>query len=568
MLKPPDANQGAVKQSTLADFSQRMVTALSPPLHGACFAVKDGFISHPMISAGAVTHRAFQLAIAVRALERSTLVVLPTGLGKTIIAALVAADILNHGPGKVVFLAPTKPLVQQHMQSFGQLLAGNLTMNLFTGSMPAKKREALWKSTRVVFATPQGIRNDIERGRYGLEDAALVIFDEAHRSVGDYAYVAIAKRYREQRNASLVLALTASPGSETEKIDEVVRNLGIAHVEARTDDDQDVTPYIQETAVHWRKVRLSTFMVRARRAFDEAFTAHTNKLKRFGFMRHRKKGAMVSKKDIIGAGQAIMGRMKAGGRGKGALFGALYHQTISLHIANCLELLETQGVEPTLAYIGRLRSDEKPKRSVKAFLKDENVLRAFEHLEEHKGVSHPKVDALLAAVKEQFARNTGSLIIVFSQYRDTITGLTESLRSAGYTVERFVGQSDRKEDSGLSQAEQAEILARFSRREFSVLVASQVAEEGLDIPAVDLVVFYEPIPSAIRAIQRRGRTGRSESGRVEVLVTEDSRDEAFLYAGMGREKKMQKIVKKMASGEIASPRKKRLPLKTLLTGNQ
>ena len=123
MLKPPDANQGAVKQSTLADFSQRMVTALPPPIHGACFAVKDGFIGHPMVSPGAVIHRAFQLEIAVRSLERFTLVVLPTGLGKTIIAALVAADILNHSPGKVVFLAPTKPLAQQHMQSFGRLRA-------------------------------------------------------------------------------------------------------------------------------------------------------------------------------------------------------------------------------------------------------------------------------------------------------------------------------------------------------------------------------------------------------------------------------------------------------------
>ena len=447
------------------------------------------------------------------------------------------------------------------MQSFGRLIAGSPSMNLFTGSMPAKKRQALWKSTRVVFATPQGIRNDIERGRYGLEEVALVIFDEAHRAVGDYAYVAIAKRYREQRNASLVLALTASPGSETEKIDEVVRNLGIAHVEARTDEDQDVTPYIQETAVRWRKVRLSTYMVRARRAFDEAFTAHTNKLKRFGFMRHRKKGAMVSKKDIIGAGQAIMGRMKAGGRGKGSLFGALYHQTISLHIANCLELLETQGVEPTLAYIDRLRTDQKPKRSVKAFLKDENVLRAFEHLEEHKGVSHPKVDALLTAVKEQFARNRDSLVIVFSQYRDTISGLTESLRQAGYSTERFVGQSNRKEDSGLSQAEQSEILDRFGKRKFSILVASQVAEEGLDIPAVDLVVFYEPLPSAIRTIQRRGRTGRSEIGRVEVLITEDSRDERFLFAGIGREKKMKKIVRKMAEGEpLVSKKERRSPL--------
>jgi Fanconi anemia group M protein len=526
-----------------------------PPRHKDCFKVVDEAIVHPLITKGAVDYRAFQLDIAIRALEQSTLIVIPTGLGKTVIAALVAADVLNHGTGKVVFLAPTKPLAQQHIQSFGGLLTGPMAMNLYTGSMPAKKRKALWEETRIIFATPQGMANDLANTSYDLKDVGLIIFDEAHRSIGDYAYVAIAVKYREQRVNPLVLALTASPGSEKEKIDEVVRNLHIAHVEARSDEDSDVSPYIQETEIHWRRVRLSTYMIRARRAFDEAFMEHTNKLKRFGFMRHRKKGAPISKKDIIGAGQAIMGRMKAGGRGKGALFGALYHQTISLHIANCLELLETQGVEPALSYIGRLRTAEKPKRSVKAFLKDENVLRAFEHLGEHRGVSHPKVDELLAAVKEQLERNAESLIIVFSQYRDTILGLTESLRLAGYITERFVGQTDRDGDAGLSQTEQAEILDRFRKREFNILVASQVAEEGLDIPAVDMVVFYEPIPSAVRAIQRRGRTGRSEVGKVVVLVTEDSRDEAFLYAGMGREKKMKGIVRSMTSRENAGSEK-------------
>jgi Fanconi anemia group M protein len=546
-----DGNPETMKQASLGDFAPELRQE-TPPLarHKACFKVIDGAIVHPLIVEGAVNYRAFQLDIALRALEQSTLVVIPTGLGKTIIAALVAADVVNHGVSKVVFLAPTKPLAQQHMQSFERLIAGPIPMNLYTGSMPASKRKALWDATRIVFATPQGIINDLTKGSYDLRDVGLVIFDEAHRSVGDYAYVAIAAEYGEQRAKPLVLALTASPGSEREKIDEVVRNLRIAHVEARNDEDPDVASYIKETGIQWRKVRLSTYMVRARRAFDDAYKEHTNKLKRFGFMRHRKKGAMVSKKDIIGAGQAIIGRMKAGGRGKGSLFGALYHQTLSLHIANCLEFLETQGVEPTLAYIDRLRTDEKPKRSIKAFLKDENVLRAIEHLSEHRGVSHPKVDALLAAVKEQFGRNKDSLIIVFSQYRDTIMGLTESLRSAGFSTERFVGQADRKGDSGLSQKEQAEILDRFSRREFNILVASQVAEEGLDIPAVDLVVFYEPIPSAVRAIQRRGRTGRSEVGKVVVLITEDSRDEAFLYAGMGREKKMRGIVRKMAAREL------------------
>lgn len=536
-----------MKQASLGDYAPELQPVASPPAeHKDCFKIVDEIIVHPMIAEKAVAHRAFQLDIALKALEKDTLVVIPTGLGKTIIAALVAAEVLHHGKGKVLFLAPTKPLAQQHMQSFGRLLPPLIPMGLFTGSTPAPKRKLLWDQMKVVFATPQGIQNDLEARNYNLGDVGLVIFDEAHRSVGDYAYVAISKAYHEQRPNHLILALTASPGSEKEKINEVMQNLGIDRVEARTEEDPDVAPYIQDTDVEWRKVKLTTYMIRARRALDDAFTEHTNKIKRFGFIRHRKKGQVVTKKDILSAGKEIMARLKSQPGNKGSMFGALYHQSVSLHIATCLELLETQGVDPTLAYMNRLRTAEKPKKSVAAFLKDENVLRAFDHLSSHRGVSHPKVDELMNVLRDQFGRNKDTLVIVFSQYRDTILGLAEGVRAAGYATERFVGQADRDGDAGLSQKEQGEILDRFRRREFNVLVASQVAEEGLDIPAVDMVVFYEPIPSAVRSIQRRGRTGRNEVGRVVVLMTEDSRDEGFFYAEMGRENKMRKIVKRMA----------------------
>jgi Fanconi anemia group M protein len=231
---------------------------------------------------------------------------------------------------------------------------------------------------------------------------------------------------------------------------------------------------------------------------------------------------------------------------KGGLWGAMHNQAVALHVANCLELIETQGIEPTLSYIDRLRTADNPKKSAKAFLRDPDVIRAFDHLTRHKGVSHPKVDKMVEVVRKQMEKDRDSLIIIFSQYRDTISGLHETLRSAGYASERFVGQAHRKGDAGLSQKEQAAILDSFRKREFNILVASSVAEEGIDVPAVDLVVFYEPIPSAVRAIQRRGRTGRSTVGKVVVLITEESRDEGFLFAEMGREKKMKGMVRRMA----------------------
>ncbi|MBW3004753.1 hypothetical protein KY310_02890, partial [Candidatus Woesearchaeota archaeon] len=80
-----------------------------------------------------------------------------------------------------------------------------------------------------------------------------------------------------------------------------------------------------------------------------------------------------------------------------------------------------------------------------------------------------------------------------------------------------------------------------------VLIATSVAEEGLDIPKVDLVMFYEPLPSAIRTIQRRGRTGRQDKGRVIVFLAKNTRDEGYRWSSFHKEKRMHRVLKDLKS---------------------
>jgi Fanconi anemia group M protein len=89
------------------------------------------------------------------------------------------------------------------------------------------------------------------------------------------------------------------------------------------------------------------------------------------------------------------------------------------------------------------------------------------------------------------------------------------------------------------------MLDQFRDGLFNVLIATSVAEEGLDIPKVDLVVFYEPIPSAIRHIQRRGRTGRQEKGRVAIFMTKATRDEAYSWSAKHKETRMVSVLEQM-----------------------
>lgn len=532
-------------------------TAQTPPPKGrphpaalpGVWKVADGWVEHPLLRPGIVRGLPFQLDLARIGLSSDLLVVLPTGLGKTVIAALLAAEVLRRSDDKVLVLAPTRPLVQQHSDAFGRWLLPLPTAR-FTGTLKKPVREGRWETAEIVFATPEIVQNDLVAGRYRLDQVGLVVFDEAHHAVGKYAYVPIAARYRAERpKDGRVLGLTASPGGRDERIEEVVAALGVDRIEARSREDEGVKEYVQPVDIDYRWVDLSPTAERIRELLQAATHATARKLQKMGFLR-KKPITSLSVKDLIALRAEIFARPGPMVR----RFGPLFYQLVLLHLHHSLERLETQGLSPFLQYVDRVAAKEKQGRGDAAFLKLPEVVEsrriAEEFLRTSKEPSHPKLDALVDLVRETLARPTGRppRILVFAQYRDTIQTIQSMLELQDWTVGRFVGQATRDaDDPGMNQKEQARVLAGFRAGQFPILVASSVAEEGLDVPDVDLVVFFESVPSEIRAIQRRGRTGRSSLGRVTVLLTRETRDVRYQAAEVRREKAMRRIVRRLSS---------------------
>jgi ERCC4-related helicase len=531
-----------------------------------------------MLRPGLIRALPFQIDAARVGLEEDLLVVLPTGLGKTVVAALIAAEVLRRQEAKVLVLAPTRPLVQQHSDSFRQWLVPLRTAR-FTGSVHRPVREGSWADADVVFATPEIVQNDLVAGRYDLKEVALIVFDEAHHAVGKYVYVPIAERYRAERPlGGHILALTASPGGRDEHIEEVVATLGVTRIEAHSREDPGVAEYVQPIDVDYVWVDLAPVAEAIRTDLETAARATGRKLQKMGYLR-KKPIDSISVKDLIALRSEIFARPGPMVR----KFGPLFHQLVLLHLHHAEERLETQGVAPFLQYLERVAAKEKPSRGDLAFLKLPEVAAArtvaAEFLRTSKEASHPKLDALVRLVRETLdaARDRPVRILIFAQYRDTIQSIQEVLETNGWAVARFVGQATRdKDDKGMSQKDQARVLAGFRAGQFPLLVASSVAEEGLDIPDVDLVVFFESVPSEIRAIQRRGRTGRSSVGRVTVLLTRETRDVRYQAAEVRRERAMRRIVRRLSSetrerraaetdgrapGETAAPKRRRRAMK-------
>ena len=202
--------------------------------------------------------RLYQQTILATAAEKNTLVVLPTGMGKTNIFLMLAAQRMKQYPNsKILFIGPTKPLIEQYMNVFREHFEINESeMAIFTGMVSPEKRAELWKKSKIIFSTPQGLENDIISKKINLEEVCLLGVDEAHRAVGDYSYVFVAKQFMKLSRFPRIIALTASPGSDMDKIQEVCKNLFIEDIEVRTDDDPDVKPYIQEMEIEWVNVEL------------------------------------------------------------------------------------------------------------------------------------------------------------------------------------------------------------------------------------------------------------------------------------------------------------------------
>ena len=501
-----------------------------------------GYVDHPLLAEDFIERRLYQLQLAGTARRAHTLVCLPTGLGKTSVSLLVTADRLDSVGGKALLLAPTKPLVQQHTEFYREALTvPDDQIVVFTGDVRPDDRAALWADARIVIATPQVVENDLVGNRISLADVTHLTFDECHRGTGEYAYVYIAERYHADADQPLVTAMSASPGGTKEDIQTICENLGLDAVEVMTEDDADVDEFTHDTQVEWKRIDLPQELLDIRDGINEVIADRLSKLRELGVTNVSSPDISQTQLNKIGAQlRKLMDNDQSEG-----------YQGMSIHaeimkLRRAVTLVETQSVESLRRYFERQKNAARSSGASKAsqrLVAEPKVRKAMRAAQQYDQL-HPKFSQTRILLAETLGINNGERVIVFTESRDTAEALTEFL-SQNFRAQRFVGQGDKEGSDGMTQKEQQETLDRFRNGEFEVLVSTSVAEEGLDVPEVDLVLFYEPVPTAIRSIQRKGRTGRQAAGRVVVLMANDTRDEAYFWISRRKEKQMKSELRKL-----------------------
>jgi Fanconi anemia group M protein len=403
-------------------------------------------------------------------------------------------------------------------------------MEVMTGEIRPDDRYEIWKEKKVFFATPQVVENDLIAGEVPVRDFSLTIFDECHRATGEYSYVFISEKIPSHK-----IGLTASPGGDKEKIMEVADNLEMENFEVRTEDDPDVEPYIQDKEVNWIKVPLNNRFETARKKLEDAKRKPLSELKDMEYI----SSVNINKTDLLKLQSEIRSKLSTSDDPKH--YSAISHAASALKISQAIELLETQGVSQCYSYMRGLENDDS--KAAKKALNDEDFRKAKSLVEylKKKGEEHPKLEKVVELLDGFDGR-----AIVFTEYRASADKIVEELKASHNPV-KFVGQQG---DDGMTQTQQIETLEQFGNGEYDVLVSTSIGEEGLDVPSVDKVIFYEPVSSSVRDIQRMGRTGRQESGEVSVLIAEDTRDEGYYWSAHHEKKRMNSVLEELKDEEM------------------
>lgn len=509
------------------------------------------------------TTRDYQFNIAQKGLFHNLLVALPTGLGKTFIAATIMLNWFRWTKdAQIIFVAPTKPLVSQQVSACLDIagIPRSQSTMLTGGAAPGIRAEE-WQAKRVFFMTPQTLINDLKTGIADPKRMVLLVVDEAHRATGGYAYVEVVKFLRRYNKSFRVLALTATPGSTVESVQAVIDGLDISRVEIRTENSLDIRDY-----VHSRNIDIETFensdeMVFCMDLLSTTLRPLVEELRTLNAYWGRDPMTLTAY-GLTKARQQWM----ASDAGRNAHFGlkgkvnAIF--TVLASLAHAIDLLKYHGIVPFYRHIQHFKSNtdgQKGGKWQRQVVQDESFKKLISHLEpwskNPEFIGHPKLEYLKSVILNHFMdagegkdsgdgkTQTATRVMIFVHFRDSAEEVVRVLKRYEPMIRPhvFVGQSSAKGSEGMDQKTQLKIIENFKKGTYNTIVATSIGEEGLDIGEVDRIVCYDSSASPIRMLQRMGRTGRKRAGNITLLLMQGKEEESYLKAKDNYEKMQQMI---------------------------
>ncbi|MBN1215418.1 MAG: DEAD/DEAH box helicase family protein [Candidatus Lokiarchaeota archaeon] len=538
---------------------------------------KIQYFNDSFLKKNKIEYRHYQNNILNDYKNKNSLIVLATGLGKTIIGILLIIERLKkyNKNGKIIILAPTRPLVIQHYNACKKFIdIEDKKISYLTGKISPIQRINIIRNSRIVISTPQVIKNDLLRNRYNLSHVPMIIFDEAHRAKGNYAYCFIAEEYINSCSDPLIIGLTASPGKDYSNIQELCNNLLIENIIFKNYNDDDVKQYLHDIEIIVEKIDLPIKILELAKILEDLFSKFLSFFIERTLLEPQKR--YYSKLDFLKIAEDLTFSLKYQDLTNNGYFDEIEFEehlyfkepriidivkekklnihSIYSYCSSCIsilhlkDILETQEISMFKNYIEKIKyRAEQDNLSAKRILNSEHLslIHSIMNSIDTRKLIHPKIEKTILIIENEIKEYSNTQIIIFTQYREIAEILKNKINSHfrnQLIAEKFIGQSSKIDDIGYSQKEQIRTLNDFREDKINILTATSIAEEGLDIPNVKAIIFYEPVASEIRYIQRRGRTGRHSDGRCYILIADNTIDVPFFKVAQKKEDTMNSIL--------------------------
>ncbi|XP_006879421.1 PREDICTED: interferon-induced helicase C domain-containing protein 1 [Elephantulus edwardii] len=552
---------------------------------------------------------------------KNIIICLPTGSGKTRVAVYIAKDHLDRKKkesalGKVIVLVNKVPLVEQlFRKEFEPYLKKCYRTIGLSGDTQLKiSFPNLVKTHDVIICTAQILENSLLNSEKGedagveLSDFSLLIIDECHHTIKEAVYNNIMRRYLTQKLKNnihrkenkpvfplpQILGLTASPGvggakkqaKAEEHILKICANLDSFTIKTVKENIDELRGHIKEP---YKKFVIAD--VTREDPFKEKLLEIMTKIQIFCQMNLRSDfGTQPYEQWAI---QMEKEAAREGNRKDRVCAEHLRKYNEALQINDTIRMidafnhLETFYTDERQKKFGISEDDsdesgdsadedgnkneDKKKKPLKLDETDIFLIDLFfdnrkklKNLAENPDHENEKLMQLRNTIMEQYTRNEGSARgIIFTKTRHSAFALSQwitendKFAEVGVKAHHLIGAGHSSEFKPMTQNEQKEVISKFRTGKINLLIATTVAEEGLDIKECNIVIRYGLVTNEIAMVQARGRARADEStyilfapcgsGVIEREIVNDFREEMMYKAinhvqNMKREEYDRKIL--------------------------
>nr|DBA19781.1 TPA: hypothetical protein GDO54_015558 [Pyxicephalus adspersus] len=534
-----------------------------------------------------ITLRDYQMEVARPALEGENVIIcLPTGSGKTRVAVYITRDHLDKRrakglPAKAIVLVNKVPLVEQHFRNeFYPYLKHSYNVTKISGDSQLKiSFPNVVRKNDVIICTAQILENSLIQAAENEEDFSLLIIDECHHTHKDGVYNNIMLRYVKQkrRNKKIckiedptqmvslpqVLGLTASPGvggaNHVKKAEEHILRI-CANLDSRVMTvKENIDQLERQVKLPFKQVDIAED--KKKNPFGDQLKKMMVEIENYGELSSTSEhGTQSYEQWVI---QKEKSAAKEGNRTQNVCANHLKQYNDALQISDTIRMKDS------LNHLEKFYNEEKKKIMLlqdddtegskkidktdiyllDLFYKEKKKLRSLAAKEEYE---NEKLAKLRRAIMEEFTANGKARGIVFTKTRQCAVALcqwisdNEKFKEVGIRAHFLIGAGGNSDTDvkSMTQNEQKKVIHKFSTGDINLLIATSVAEEGLDIPECNIVIMYGRIVNEIAMMQARGRA-RAGASKLVLVASNSSGAAEHDSVNEYRESMMYKAIQKV-----------------------